>query len=260
MSKQFGIKEVLDLDFFDFTTGDPIFRADYCQNSSLKTSAERLDIRGGQGNYKLLSFDHTKTSEMMFESAIVDTVLLGKLAGKDTSIGVVEVPTRELLTSSGATPTITLSATPVAGTLQIWKITDDRDISSEQTLGTPTTTVNTYSIASSTIITLNATSGVAGTKFACYYDYSAPATTETITVTANAFPSYMKAVGKGLMTDLVSGATVPVVFELMKIKPKNDFEISLKSDAATQLNMSFDLFSVDDAAGDKVYFKYYMLK
>ena len=43
MSKQFGIKEVLNLDFFDFTTGDPIFRADYCQNSSIKTSAERLD-------------------------------------------------------------------------------------------------------------------------------------------------------------------------------------------------------------------------
>lgn len=259
MSRQFSIKEVLNLDFFDFTTGDPIFRADYIQNSSIKTSAERLDIRGGQGNYKLLSFDHTKTSEMMFESAVIDTIFLGKLAGKDTSIGAVNVPTRDLLTSSGATPTITLAATPVAGTLQIWKITDDRDISTEQVEGTPASQTDQFSI-SGAVVTLNATSGVAGTKFACYYDYTTAATTETITVTANAFPAYMKAVGKGLMTDLVSGATVPVVFELVKIKPKNDFELTMKSDSATQLNMTFDLFSIDDAAGDKVYFKYYMLK
>lgn len=258
MSKQFGIKEVLNIDFFDFTTGDPVFRADYCQNSSIKTSAERLDIRGGQGNYKLLSFDHTKTSEMMFESAIVDSVFLGKLAGKDTSVGAIAVPTRDLLTSAGATPTITLAATPVSGTLQIWKITDDRDISTEQTEGTPASVANNYSI-SGTVVTLHATSGVAGTKFACYYDYTTAATTETITVTANAFPSYMKAVGKGIMTDLVSGASVPVVFELMKIKPKNDFELTMKADAATQLNMTFDLFSIDEGT-DKVYFKYYMLK
>lgn len=258
MSKQFGIKEVLNLDFFDFTTGDPIFRADYCQNTSVKTSAERLDVRGGQGNYKLLSFDHTKTSEIAFESAIVDSMFLSKLAGKDLSTGAVDVPTRDLLTSAGATPTITLSATPVSGTLQIWKITDDRDISTEQTAGTPTN-ANQYSI-SGAVVTLNSTSGVAGTKFACYYDYSAPATTETITVTANAFPPYMRAVGRGIMTDLVSGASVPVVFEFMKIKAKNDFEITLKSDAVTQLNMTFDLFSIDDTNGDKVYFKYYMLK
>ena len=260
MSKQFAIKEVLDIDFFDFTTGDPIFRADYCQNSSLKTSAERLDLRGGQGHYKLLSFDFAKSAEMMFESAIVDSVFLGKLAGKDTSVGAIDVPTRDLLTSSGATPTITLASTPVTGTLQIWKITDDRDISTEQTAGTPSSTINTFSISGRTV-TLNATSGVAGTKFACYYDYTTAATTETITVTANSFPAYMRAVGKGIMSDLVNGATVPVVFELMKIKPKNDFELTMKSDAATQLNMSFDLFSVDDSAtGDKVYFKYYMLK
>jgi hypothetical protein len=211
-------------------------------------------------NYKLVSFDHSKNADMTFEAPIVDTVFLSKLAGKDLVTAAAEVPTRELLISSGATPTITLAATPVSGTLQIWKITDDRDISTEQISGSPSN-LNEYSVASGTVITLNSTSGVAGTKFACYYDYTSAATTETITVTANTFPGYMKAVGKGIMTDLVSGAIVNVVFELLKIKPKNDFEISLKSDAATMLNPTFDLFFVDNATtGDKEYFKYYILK
>lgn len=42
-SNQLGIKEVLNLNIFDFSTGDAVFYADYCQNTSVETSAERLD-------------------------------------------------------------------------------------------------------------------------------------------------------------------------------------------------------------------------
>lgn len=43
MSKQLCIKEVLNLDFFNFTTGKAEFRLDYCENTSIMTEAERLD-------------------------------------------------------------------------------------------------------------------------------------------------------------------------------------------------------------------------
>jgi hypothetical protein len=259
MSKQFGIKEVCNLNFFDYTTGDPILRVDYAQNSSVKVTGNRLDVRGGQGFYKLLSFDYEKSAEMMLESGIVDTVLLSKLSGKDITTGAATVPKRELLVTAGATPTITLAATPVSGTLMVYKVTDDRDLSTEQVEGTPSSTTDKWSL-SGAVLTLNATSCPSGTKIAVYYDYTSAATTETITVTSNAFPGYMRCTGEGIFTDLVSGSSVPVVFDMLKVKPKNDFEITMKSDAVTQLNLTFDLFSVDDSNGDKVYFKYYILQ
>jgi hypothetical protein len=48
-SKQLAIKEVLNLEIFNFTTGKPLFYADYASNTSIESSAERLDLRGGQG-------------------------------------------------------------------------------------------------------------------------------------------------------------------------------------------------------------------
>ena len=43
MSKQLAIKEVLNADFFDYTTGAPLFRIDYASDTSIMTDAERLD-------------------------------------------------------------------------------------------------------------------------------------------------------------------------------------------------------------------------
>jgi len=43
MSKQYGIKEVLNCAFYDYTTGAELFYADYMSDASIETSAERLD-------------------------------------------------------------------------------------------------------------------------------------------------------------------------------------------------------------------------
>lgn len=62
-SNQLGIKEPCNINVTKYSAtgnGDFIAYFDYAENTSLETSAERLDLRGGQGNYKLLSFDHTK--------------------------------------------------------------------------------------------------------------------------------------------------------------------------------------------------------
>jgi len=84
-SKQIGIKEVLNLNVKDFSTKDTKFYADYASNTSIEATAERLDLRGGQGNYKLLSFDHTKDMMMRCELPLVDLEFLAYLTGKPSS-------------------------------------------------------------------------------------------------------------------------------------------------------------------------------
>jgi len=254
MSLQFGIKEVLNFTVFNYTTGAQLFYVDYASDSSITSKAERLDLRGGQGNYKLLSFDHTKDMTMTTKMPLVDLSAIAMLTNKAVSIGAVNVPTREILTSTSQI--ITLSHTPVTGTLKIYLLNGSRDVGTEQTLGTPATTENKYSISTATV-TLNTTTAPDGTEFVCTYSYSAPSTTSTTTFTADKFASYVRVVGQGIVTDQVTGASVVSIFDVKKAKAKNDFTITMNSTNATELSMDFDLYAVDvsDGSGgiDKVY-------
>jgi len=46
MSKQIGIKEVLNLSFFDYVTGTALLTADYATDTSIDSKATRLDLTG----------------------------------------------------------------------------------------------------------------------------------------------------------------------------------------------------------------------
>ena len=71
MSKQFGIKEVLNYNVVDFATNAPIFYADYATNTSVKLSGDRLDLmwRPMKALHKLIGRDHTKDT-FMFKSSL----------------------------------------------------------------------------------------------------------------------------------------------------------------------------------------------
>lgn len=255
MSKQFAIKEVVNCWLSKFSDDTPVCYVDYASDTSFTYEAERLDIRGGQGNYKLCSFDHTKSGTFKLEMPLVDLNFLSQLTGQAVSTGTVDVPKRETLTV--ATASVTLAATPVSGSLSVYKLDAGRDYGTEQTLGNATN-LNEYSIVGG-VITLNGTSCPNGSKVVVEYKYAAPATTDTITFTANQFPEYMKVNGIGVWFDEYAGSNSTVVFEVLKAKPKNNFTITQKSTEATVLTMEFDLFTVDDISGNKVYMKTYKL-
>jgi len=257
MSKQIGIKEVLNCWISRFDTAAPLCYVDYATDSSIATTAERLDLRGGQGNYKLLSFDHTKDCTFMLEMPLVDLEFLSMLTGKSLDIGAANVPKRQVLTASAGN-TITLAATPVSGTLRVFLLDGDRDYGTEQTAGTPASVQNTYSITG-TLITLNATTAPSGTKIVVQYQYASAATTRTVHFTADKFPIYVTIDGVGTVTDQVTGAERITAFAIKKAKPKNDFTITMKSTEATVLTMEFDLYTVDeDVDGDGTIDKIYL--
>jgi hypothetical protein len=222
-SKQLAIKEVLNAQIFDYSTSDLLFYADYASDTSIDSTAERLDLRGGQGNYKLVSFDHTKNMTMKTELPLVDLEFIALLTGKALSIGSVNVPKREILYAD-ASNKITLSATPVSGTLKIYLLSNERDNGTEQTSGSPAT-VNQYSLSGAQA-TLNSTTAPVSTAFVVTYSYAAPATTRTMTFTADKFARYVRIVGQGIVTDQVTGENYVTVFDILKAKPKNNFTIN----------------------------------
>lgn len=254
MAKQFAIKEVVNCWLSKYTDDAPICYVDYASDTSFNFEAERLDLRGGQGNYILCSFDHTKSGMMTLEMPLVDLEFLSQLTGVDLSTAAVTVPYREVLTVASSTVSLASSTPTIAG---IYIQTDGRDYGTEQTLGSASTE-NQYEIDGGTI-TVNSTSCPDGTKLICEYTYTAPSTTNTITFTANNFPDYMKINGIGTWLDEYGGSNKTVIFEVMKCKPRNNFTLTQKSTDATILTMEFDLYTVNDASNNKIYLKTYQL-
>lgn len=257
MSKQFAITEVMDYTVQEYSPngfgGKVLYSVDFATDVKVSTSSERLDIRGGQGNYLLHSADHTKSGNFASTLPLVDIESLAEMTGKPLSTGATQVPHDEILAAS-ATNTITLSQTPVTGSLKIYKLDGERDMGTEQILGTPATVENEFSI-SGTTATLNVTTAPEDTKFKVVYDYTTAATARKIKVTANDFPGYVRITGQGLWTDQVNGLTYPVKFDVKRAKVKPSFEWTMAGGEATTIPFDYDLFPVTNTAGDKIYFE-----
>jgi hypothetical protein len=257
MSNTFAIKEVLDFTVESYAStgrGNILFSVDYAANTSIQTTGERLPIRGGQGNYKILDLDHTKDCMMNAMLPIVDINALAVKLGVPVTKGAATASRSQTLTTTGATPTIALASTPLTGSLKVYLIEagTERDLGVEQTAGTPASTVNTYSITDN-IITLNETSGVAGTKVFVSYEYTSGVNAQNVKITASDFPNFITIRGRGLVDDDQAGTKVPVSFKIHKAKVKPEFELTMAGDAATELSFEVDCYTTLNNAGIREY-------
>lgn len=254
MSNSFAIKEVLDYTVETYNAsgrGDILFHVNYAGTSNIETTAERLSIRGGQGNYKIIDLDHT--ADTMFNSTlpIVDVEALATKLGVSVVTGAKAVPEEKILIAS-ASNELTLPSTPLGNTLKIYKVENERDVREEQTVGSPATNPNEYSITGD-VVTLNATTGAEGTKFLVSYDYTSGVNAQNIKITANDFPSFITIRGKGIVDDDQAGKKMPITFVIHKAKVQPNFTLTMESTAATELEFNCDCYTILNSAGDREY-------
>jgi hypothetical protein len=249
MGLQFGIKEVYNLTIVDFATNKPFIYVDYAEATTNENSAERTSLRGGQGYYKLMDFDHTKESTLQLTLPLVDIKLLAMLAGDELVEGATDVFKREELTvvDNAGTMEITLTETPLAGSVVVNKLEGLRDYGQEVTVSN--VTGNTVELT-----------GVAdGDKVVVFYQYSAPATTKKFSIAANKFPKAVKIYGDGLWKDQETETDKAVKMTVHKAKPQGNFTITTSGSDATTLELTLDMYPVKDANGDMSYIDYVIL-
>ena len=253
MSNTFAIKEVLDFTVFSFAPtgyGNALFTVDYAGNTNIATTGERLAIRGGQGNFKFLDLDHSKDCTFSATLPIIDAFALAVKLGRTVTTGASAATRRDILRASSST--ITLTETPIAGTLRIYRLLSERDLGVEQTVGTPATTPNTYSIAAK-VITLNATTATAGTPFIVFYEYNSGVLAQNLKITASDFPAFITVVGRGIVDDDQDGRKVPISFKIHKAKVQVGFELTMSSSTATELDFTTDCYTILNLAGQREY-------
>lgn len=243
----YAIKDSANLTVKSKATGKPVLFADYAVSSTNEWNADR--IYAMSKSTRAVAFDFAKQSTLTVNMEIFDLKWLAMLSGQDFVTGATSVFKREVLTV-GVGNTITIASTPLNGSLTVFKLdTDNITHLAEQTLGTPGTTPNTYSIASMTI-TLNATTAPVGSKFVVYYAYTSGATSQKLTFSSVKFPENYSIISDTLIRDL-DGVDKYCQVTYLNCKPQPNFTLTLSASDITTLEISFDILkdsSSDDMA------------
>ena len=137
----YGLREVADLLFIDLTTNKPFLYMDYALTSTNEHSADTTYATGGKGNPRRLAFDGNRQSTLTISTQIIDFRIIALLAGADVEKGVTNVFKREVLTAvddenvfkrevltavnDEGDVKITLSETPVTGTVTVFPLSSD---------------------------------------------------------------------------------------------------------------------------------------
>lgn len=260
MGLQFGIKEVYNLNIVDFATNKPFIYVDYAEATTNENTAERTSLKGGQGYYKLMDFDHSKESTLKLTVPLVDIKLLAMLAGDDLVEGATSIFKREELMVDNNheelgvltddildKKMITLSKTPIDETVVVHKLEGLRDYGKEVTVSD--VTGNKVELTGVDL----------GEEVVAFYQYLSPATAKKFSIKANKFPKTVKIFGDGLWRDQETGMDKAVKMMIHKAKPQANFTLTTSGSDVTTLEITFDLYPIKDADGDMSYIDYVVL-
>lgn len=98
MNKQYGLKEVANVIFFNLETGKPEIFFDTLKVSTIENESESAEARGGQGNGKLISWDFARTATLTMQDALLSDASLAMLAGTEVKTTGIKAVGRETLT------------------------------------------------------------------------------------------------------------------------------------------------------------------
>lgn len=240
----YGIKDVANLHVRKTTSNDVVAYQPHANVSTNTWTSDR--VYANSKGTRAIPWDYNKQGTLKVEMEVFDLIWMSILAGRDWTKGAVDVWTREVLTTS-ASNTVTLSDTPVTGTLGVFLVDADGESNGvKQTVGTPASNPNEYSIATDTV-TLNATTAPEGTKIIVYYSKASEATAEQLRITATDFPESYHITGD-IMIRPKKGVDQFFQMDWKNARPMPNFEITLDSSSPTNLSVEFDLFP--DENGD----------
>jgi len=253
LSLQYGIKEVLNVVMEDLATGKPIIDVDYAETTTIETTAERIDVRGGHGYYKLLTFDHSKEAQLQMTLPLVDLKLLALLGGTELAEKQKDVFSKERLTVKEGEGDddnyVELSYEPVEESLFVAELEGNRDFGDE-------IDEEGYNLDGKKITLPDKEPG---DRVVVFYKYSVNDDVKEIKLSAERFPRAVKIYGNGLWTDEKDKSLKKVKVTVHEAIPQSEFTVTMSGDEATELELTFDLFAVEDDDGDLTYVTYDVL-
>ena len=172
---------------------------------------------------------------------IYEKKVIALLFGTAITSKTMSVAKREVLSVAAGGTGAELSATPKSGSLSVFIL--DADLHThgvEQTVGTPATTENKYSIANNTELTFNATTFASAGKVVCYYLLDG--THNSFTVDNVSFPGGYTIYADAALRGTDQNDTY-VQYQLPNVKPKSNASITMDSDNVMKISIEWDKIS-----------------
>ena len=117
-------REVCDLIFVDYSTKKPFLNLDFANVSTTELTGESVFAYGGKGHPKRVQFSGERGGTITIETQIQTVKLWQLITGGEVSKNAKFVVRAELAVGADGTA-ITLSETPVTGTVVVYKADDD---------------------------------------------------------------------------------------------------------------------------------------
>ena len=241
----YGLKDCANLTVKSKETNKIKLYADYAKTSTIEFTSE--SVYAYNKTTKAVRWDKNREGTFKTKMEIFNMDIIAMLFGSELEEKAVPFMKREVCQVKGGKATLTTQDTIKTGTLAVYKL-DSSDMKTnlkEQTVGTPTSAENTYSI-SEKVITLNATTFPDDTGYiACYYMVDTNA--QTFTVDNVSFPGGYEIYGDTALrnTDQVDEF---VQFELMNVKPQSNVTLTMDVDNVCSLEVTWDILA--DKSGD----------
>lgn len=231
---KFGVKEVMDVTFYDTVTGKPVAFFDTLKMTSIENKADEASAKGGKGNSKLLTWDFNRESTMKIQDALLSPRSFSMLSGNAVTKGVATIQMRQntvwetvdskmtnkgalypLTATSGGAVTLAFTPKETAANILVYEASDDG--------GTP--------LASGTLSGTTLTNVAwANKKLVVYYTYDSDANAETYLITSDKFPTTFKIVGDTVVRNADTGKDEAFQVVINKAKLKSNFNLEFKAD------------------------------
>lgn len=224
--EQYGLKEVANVTFYDTKTGKVVLFLDSLKVSTIETTAENTEARGGWGNPALITWDYNKEVNVTLEDALFSAASLKTIMGAGIEVA-----------SATAKQTIDINEELVVDAEGNVKLSYKPKTS---------TSVSYLDLEDNEYVSVTPTGGKAkvgeaedeGKAVRVFYKTEVDGTSGnavTITISATKFGGTYRVVGDTIVRNKETGEDEPFQFVIEKAKIQNEvtFTMEAEGDPAT---------------------------
>lgn len=209
-NKNMANREVCDLIFVDYTTKKPFLNLDFANVTTTEVTGENVYAYGGKGHPKRVSFSGEKGGTLTIETQIQTVKLWQLITGGEIS-KTAKFMAREELAVGTAGNEITLTDTPIAGSVVVYKFDDDCGTELENTVDSKKVTLTSALTE--------------GDKVIVYYMKELTEKVERINIKSTSFPKNFIVYGDTIMKT-EDDEILPYHLVAYKVAPQTNMSLS----------------------------------
>lgn len=230
-NKNMANREVCDLIFVDYTTKKPFLNLDFANVTTTEVTGENVYAYGGKGHPKRVSFSGEKGGTLTIETQIQTVKLWQLITGGEIS-KTAKFMAREELAVGTAGNEITLTDTPIAGSVVVYKFDDDCGTELENTVDSKKVTLTSALTE--------------GDKVIVYYMKELTEKVERINIKSTSFPKNFIVYGDTIMKT-EDDEILPYHLVAYKVAPQTNMSLSYSNNGDPgSITIQADLMADED--------------